>query len=181
MSLPGPALITSDTVRSAEARPGHWIMVRGCQHHPASTAASTPGYQHTWTCTCVRSTPDPLPSLSNDHPRPSQLPWGCSVTLYTVCLSGITPSLYTVTAVTITGVWRTGCSLTEISASTEGPASAQQPRLSLLEAANSDSCTAASLSLSKSGMRQPLTTAVSLEVCTVMYSMSTVHCTQTVQ
>ena len=157
-------------------------MVRGCQHHPASTAASTPGYQHTWTCTCVRSTPDPLPSLSNDHPWPSQLPWGCSVTLYTVCLSGITPSLYTVTAVTIIGVWRTGCGLREISASTEGPASAQQPRLSLLEAANSDSCTAASLSLSlslsKSGMRQPLTTAVSLEVCTVdilykLYTMCT--------
>ena len=83
----GPAQITSDTVRSAEARPGldhgqdggrmpaSWPSLHGSLSPPI-----TPGYQHTWTCTCVRSTPDPRPSLSNDHPPPSQLPWGCSVT-----------------------------------------------------------------------------------------------------
>ena len=137
-----------------------WIMVRmegGCQHPgPASTAASVlPSHQDInipglVLVSVVRLTPGHPSPMTTLHP-PS-FPGGAVSRTERMFISGITPSRRhsTVTAVTIIRVWRTGCGLTEISASTEGPASAQQPRLCLLEAANTLWLLHSSLSLSPS-------------------------------
>ena len=88
---------------------------------------------------------------------------------------------FTPVSLVISGMEDRGCGLGEISASTgPGPAPASWHRLPVpLEAGltHSDSCTALSLSL-KSGMRQPLTTAVSLGFCTDCTHCTLVHCVQ---